>query len=227
MKKSLSKILARMAKDGDVETVAEILEEMIDPEAAVPETAQNVISESEGEAAPIEGASEVTTDEEGLAGICERLDRIIALLQPAAADEGETLTEAIGEAVGTAVLSSLDPDAEQISEVIEELVDPALAFLNNDPAEDEEEGCLPETLQTGDALRAALTAVRPVLAGMPKHLRRKTAADIAARLRRDTGRRAADASVYAALRAAGRRPAAGGADLGRRIMEKRNPHFKQ
>ena len=31
MKKSLSKILARMAKDGDIETVAEIIEEMIEP----------------------------------------------------------------------------------------------------------------------------------------------------------------------------------------------------
>ena len=39
--------------------------------------------------------------------------------------------------------------------MIEEVIDPALAFLNSDPAEDEdEEGCLPETLQTGDALRA-------------------------------------------------------------------------
>ena len=32
MKKSLSKVLARMAKDGDIETVAEIIEEMIEPE---------------------------------------------------------------------------------------------------------------------------------------------------------------------------------------------------
>jgi len=237
MKKSLSKILARMAKDGDVETVAEILEEMIGPEAAgeAPTTAGggNLVGAevTRNEQAPqcgtatIEGEGEATADEDGLAGICERLDRIIALLQPAAADDEETLTEAIGEAVGAAVLSSLDPEAEQISEVIEEVLDPALAILN-DPAEDEEEGCLPETLQTGDALRAALTAVRPVLAGMPKHLRRKAAADIAARLRRDTGRKAADAGVYAALQAAGRRPAAGGPDLGRRIMEKRNPHFK-
>ena len=43
MKKSLSKVLARMAKDGDIETVAEIIEEMIDP------------AETEGEAAPEAG----------------------------------------------------------------------------------------------------------------------------------------------------------------------------
>ncbi len=32
MKKSLSKVLARMAKDGDIETVAGIIEEMLEPE---------------------------------------------------------------------------------------------------------------------------------------------------------------------------------------------------
>ena len=42
MKKSLSKILARMARDGDIETVAGIIEEMIEPEAAAEETAEEV-----------------------------------------------------------------------------------------------------------------------------------------------------------------------------------------
>ena len=221
MKKSLSKILARMAKDGDIEAVAEILEEMIEPESAVPEAEPETVSGREEPAAacsPEPETQNIIIDEEGFAGICERLDMIIALLQPAAADGAETLTEAIGEAVESAVLGTADPAAEEISKVMEEVLD---------PAEDGEEGCLPETLETGDALRAALTAVRPVLAGMPKHLRRKAAADIAARLRKNTGRQAADASVYAALRSAGRRPAAGSADLGRRIMEKRNPHFKR
>ena len=36
MKKSLTKLLARMAKDGDVETVAEFIEEMIGEEAETP-----------------------------------------------------------------------------------------------------------------------------------------------------------------------------------------------
>lgn len=227
MKKSLSRILARMAKDGDVETVAEILEEMIDPGEMLPGTAPETdgtgdVPAEENAEAP--GTQNIIIDEEGLAGICERLDVIIALLQPAAADGAEELAGAIGEAVESAVLGSADPAAEEISAVMEELLDPVLSAAS-DPAEDEEE-CLPETLQTGDALRAALSAVRPVLAGMPKHLRRRAAADIAARLRRTAGRKASDAGVYAALRSAGRRPAAGSADLGRRIMEKRNPHFK-
>lgn len=229
MKKSLSKILARMAKDGEIETVAEILEEMIAPEEALPVNADET-GEAEVQPAAEESETEprnAVLNEEGLAGICERLDRIIALMQAGsgAADEAGSLTEAIGEAVEAAVLGNADPAAEEISAVMEEILDPDLSALG-DPTEDEEEACLPETLQTGDALRAALAAVRPVLAGMPKHLRRRAAADIAARLRKATGRRGSDAGVYAALRNAGRRPAPGAADLGRRIMEKRNPHFK-
>ena len=222
-----------MAKDGDVETVAEILGEMIDPEGTAPEAGPGTegneppAAAEGGEAAP--ETNNVIIDGDGLAGICERLDAIIALLQPAAgaADEAESLTEAIGEAVESAVLGGGDPAAEEISAVMEEMLDPLLPGPDG-PAEDgEEEGCLPENLQAGDALRAALAAVRPVLAGMPKPLRRKAAADIAARLRRVSGRRASDAGVYAALKSAGRRPAPGNADLGRRIMEKRNPHFKR
>ena len=228
MKKSLSKILARMAKDGDVETVAEILEEMMEPGSELPETAPATTDEGEVPAVPGPDpeTQNIIIDEEGLAGICERLDRIIALLQPTAADEEETLAETLAEAVESVVLGSADPAAEEISEVMEEMLDPDFAALS-DPEGDEEEACLPGTMQTGDALRAALTVVRPVLAGMPKHLRRKAAADIAARLRRNTGRKASDAGIYAALRSAGRRPDAGSADLGRRIMEKRNPHFKK
>ena len=223
MKKSLSKILARMAKDGDVETVAEILEEMIGPEGEASVTAPEA-DESEAPAVAAQGeeaapeTQNIIIDGDSIAEICERLDMIIALMQPAAADEAESLTEAIGEAVESVVLGSRDPAAEEISAVMEEVLDPA-------EDEDGEEACLPGTLQAGDALRAALAVVRPVLAGMPKHLRRKAAADIAARIRRNAGRKASDAGVYAALRSAGRHPAAVSADLGRRIMEKRNPHF--
>ncbi len=45
MKKSLSKILARMAKDGDIETVAEIIEEMIEPEGTAEAEAAAVAEE--------------------------------------------------------------------------------------------------------------------------------------------------------------------------------------
>ena len=52
MKKSLSRILARMAKDGDVETVAEILGEMIDPEGTAPEAGPGTAAASGGGGRP-------------------------------------------------------------------------------------------------------------------------------------------------------------------------------
>ena len=99
MKKSLSKVLARMAKDGDIETVAEIIEEMIDPveteSEAVPAVGENtVVVETPAEEPaeePQEETKNIIIDEGGLTGVLERLDRIIALLEAggmnSAADE--------------------------------------------------------------------------------------------------------------------------------------------
>ena len=77
-------------------------------------------------------------------------------------------------------------------------------------------------MQTGDALRAALKAVRPLLVRMPKGTQRKIAGDIAANLRRAGGRKTADSDIYGVLSSACQRTAPVSADLGRRIMEKRN-----
>lgn len=232
MKKSLTKVLARLAKDGDTETVAEILEEMIAPEdAGTPEEADQEAPETE--VAPAAEISETVSDEEGLSGILERLDRIIALLELAAGDEQaeaplpEHVTEAVTEAVEE-VLESADPAAEQISAVMEEILEPAFSTVMEASEGDGEEPDepLPEVLKTGDALRAALTAVRPALARMPKNQRRRVAGDIAARLRRG-GNGEKGSGIYAAMASARRGRGEAGADLGRRIMEKRNPHYRQ
>jgi len=226
MKKSLSKVLARMAKDGDLETVAGIIEEMIEPEQEPEEAAAAEPAEEQPGEAP-EETKNVIIDEGGLAGVLERLDRIIMLLEPAAADEAtaETVMEAIGEALETAVRENADPMIGEIAAAMEEVLDPAVSGIL-EPEEDEDPEELPETLCTKDAVRAALAAVRPVLAGMPKPLRRKVAGDIAARLRgTGSSRGAADGGVYAALKSANRRTAPASAELGRRIMEKRNPNY--
>ena len=125
MKKSLTKLLARMAKDGDVEAVAEFIEEMIEGEpetkaeaaaeaveevteavaGAVAEAVSGANNGSTGAIAP-EG-TEVTVDEDTISCIIERLDRLIELLTPVpAADE--------------------DPEelpAEEVAEVIEEVIE--------------------------------------------------------------------------------------------------------
>lgn len=229
MKKSLSKVLARMAKDGDIETVAEFIEEMIGPEAEPVEEAAEAVAEAVAEAAEPEGTPAVENaetviaiDEESLNGILSRLDRIITLLTPAAADENP---EEIAEAIEEAIEAAADPMGEEVSAAMEEILEPVSSVI----LEEEEDGedPLPEALRTDDALRAALAAVRPVLARMPKKARRKMAGDIAARLRstRASGRGTTGTDAYAALASARRRTAPASADLGRKIMEKRNANY--
>ena len=82
-----------------------------------------------------------------------------------------------------------------------------------------------ETLSvtTRDAVKAAVSVFGPVLAKMPAKQRRKAAKDITARLRG----KPKTASTYAALAAAKDRKARTqtGAELGKHIMEKRNPNY--
>ena len=233
MKKSLSKILARMAKDGDIETVAEIIEEMIEPEAPAEAAAEETVEEVAEEPAAVVETPEGTTivvDETTLADVISRLDQIISLLTPAASDENpaEKIAEAVEEAIEAvaaeeAVAEVIQPEAtstEEISEMLEEIVDPVSEVIEAE--EDECEEPEPEVLSTGDALRAALRAIGPALAKMPKKQRQRVCADIAARLNGKGGRAGADTGIYAALAAARRKPVADPRELGKRIMEKRS-----
>lgn len=245
MKKSLSKILARMAKDGDIETVAEIIEEMIESES--PETPEEAIAEAVTEtivpaaaeiAEETEAAPEEATDEATLADIVTRLDRIIELLTPGPAsdeDPVEEIAEAVEEAIEAATAEE-EPaadeetgeiiDPEEVAEIVEEILEPVPAEALSevlDPVEDECGEEEEESLTTGDALRVALKAVKPVLAKMPRRQRMRVSKDIAARLQRQNSRRGADAGIYAAIAAAKRKPPRrNSADLGKRIMASRN-----
>ena len=140
---------------------------------------------------------------------------------------GEILPEA-GAPVEEALEASeaADPMAEEVSAAMEEILEPVASVILEEEGDGEEEP-LPETLRTDDALRAALAAVRPVLVRMPKKARRKMAGDIAARLRRTraSGRGTTGTDAYAALASARRRTAPASADLGRKIMEKRNANY--
>ncbi len=253
MKKSIVKKLIRMAKDGDpeaIEAVAELLEEageaeIIEPAATAAEPEPEEVAEAVGEPEVVvetPSGNVVAIDADSIAGVIGRLDRIIELLTPAAqdADPVEEVVGAVSEAVGEAVeetaveepavaeeLSTEGTSPEEISEIVEGIVDPVLSeVLEENPAEDECQE--PEPVLSADALRAALTAIRPALARMSGKQRKKVAADIAARLRKKPGRKAADGKTYAALAAAARRgPAAVDADLGKRIMAKRNPNYKK
>ena len=137
----------------------------------------------------------------------------------------EEIAEAIEEAVEAAEQTE-NPAAGEVSAVMEEILDPVASVILENEA-DEEEQELPEVLRTGDALRAALAAVRPVLARMPRNMRRKMAGDIAANLRRARGRGTTGADAYAALASARRRTAPASAELGKKIMASRNSNYRK
>ncbi len=258
MKKSLTKLLARMAKDGDVETVAEFIEEMIGEEA---ETPAEIMAEAAGEAAAEAVAAEepvtvevpehheVTIDEESIAGIIERLDRLIELLgaAPAGDEEPEAENNAETEAVAQEIAavmgevienvqngengadpfegrsSGLPADVE-VGEVMESILAPAVSTTVEENGENDEECDDPEDAVAQDALRAALMAVRPVLSTMNRKQRRKVCADIASRLNHP--RKGSDIGPYAALARLGQRRETNNRDLGKRIMAARNPNYR-
>ena len=245
MKKPLSKILARMAKDGDVEEVAEIIEELI---GETPETPAEAVAEAVEEVAEataeavaetveaVEPAAETPAtalDTDTAAAILERLDQLIALLTPPSAededpDAAEEIAEAVEEVIEAVVAGTEEaepaPGAEkEVTEILESILEPAVSTTLEEGETDEnpENPEDPENTDRPcrDTLTKVLMAVRPALEEMTPRQRKKAARDIAARMPR-TSPNGKD-SVYAARY----KPVMNYADLGRRIMAKRNPNY--
>ncbi len=243
-KKSIARVLARMARDGDTESVAEILEEMLSPEEAAGPASEDVKEETKEETGEAENpetiaeitvpeAAQITIDSDAVAAILERLDRLITLLSAAAETLPETpadpagdedplieeMTEAVEEAMeAMAAAEEAGSEPADVQELLEELEEPVSSVL--EPEEDGEK----DPACTADALRAALRAVRPALARMPKKQRAKVCAEIAGRVHGGAAMDSrAGGSVYAALARKGKaREKTDPAELGRRIMAARN-----
>ena len=246
MKKSLTKLLARMAKDGDVEAVAEFIEEMIEGEPETPAEAVAEVVEEVAEATTepevvveTPEGTEVTVDEDTVSGIIERLDRLIELLTPApaASDEDpeelpaeevaeviEEVIEAVEE-VESAELIPEDNAAEEVAEIVEAILEPDVSTTLEEVVEGDEDPEDPEQTCGADALRAALNAAAPRLAKMSRKQRRKAAADIAARVQK-TRRKGANRGYDRATKP---RPAKDSGNaynaLGKRIMAARNANY--
>ena len=257
MKKALTKLLARMAKDGDVEAVAEFIEEMIEGEpingsatgASAAEAVAEVVEEvAEAAAEPAvtvetpEGA-EVTVDEASIAGIIERLDKLIELLTPApaasdedpeelnnaestglCAEEVAEVIEEVIEAVEEAEEIPGEPIAEEVAEMVEAILEPETSTTIGE-AEGDEDPEDPDETCGNDALRAALQTAAPVLAKMSRKQRKKAAADIAARVKKS--RRKTANRGYDSVNQAKKAPDAAYAALGKRIMAARNANYHQ
>lgn len=246
MKKSLSRILARMAKDGDVETVAEIIEEMLASEtaadAAVAE-AEDAATEPAEETAKQEEkapAAASAMDEDALGKVMSRLDQIISLLTSAvdsAADEEaeEETADTAEDAVESGIAAegsgnagdAAENDPEDESALAESAEEDEKPEKPGD-ADEEVYGPEQEVIPAQDVLRTALRAVSPAISRLPKKEQKRICEDIAARLHADPGRGESNDGIYAAL-ASGRTrgPADNPADLGKRIMAKRNPNYRK
>ena len=252
MKKSLTKLLARMAKDGDVEAVAEFIEEMIEGEPETPVEAVAEVVEEVAEAATepevvveTPEGTEVTVDEDTVAGIIERLDRLIELLTPVpAADEDpeelnnaestglcaeevaeviEEVIEAVEEAESAEALPE-DNAAEEVAEIVEAILEPDVSTTLEEVVEGDEDPDDPEGTCGNDALRTALAAAAPRLAKMSRKQRRKAAADIAARVKKARGM-GSNKGYDRAASAKFQKGSAAYAALGKRIMASRNANY--
>ena len=250
MKKSLYRKLCRMARDGDPEAaaaLAEIVEELALPgEEAAPEP---VVVEEEKEPDVIietEEENTIAVDEADIAGILERLDRLIALMTPGmgapvASGSDEDPAEEIAEAVEEALEAAAgDPEeallteasesgaAEEIAEMVEEIVEAGAESTVLTPEEEMDEECEERRENEDKALKAVIQGLRPTLRSMTKKQRRQISRDIAACY---YGKDTKGISPYAALVAArdskAARRDANGAELGKRIMAKRNPNYRE
>lgn len=171
--------------------------------------------------------------------------------EPAVA-AGETVAEAVAETVAS---NEEDPVETMVAEVveaalqeepvealagIEEAVEAALAepdVLDEETVsglieqeENEHSAGSADRDRTADALRSALSAFRPALKQMAPAARRQAVKKIAAGMRagdRKRGNASAGADSYALLKSGVPRGGNAGAELGKRIMEKRNANMRK
>ena len=243
MKKSLIKKLTQMARDGDpeaIEALAEAVEELTESPSPAENASPAAVVVMEETPAPAEAPAEAAETTDSFSEILSRLDQLIALLSPVpAADDSpvsdpaaspeETLEASLEQAMNEVIGASGEtgsPEApgapefspESVAEIVEEMLEPDVSSVLEPKDENPDRD---DPLAAGDALRAALKAIRPALKRMSRRVRTLVCRDIARGLKK-TG--AAD--TYAALSAAGSRPSVNAADLGRKIMAARNPNYR-
>ena len=237
------RLLARMAasalRGNDLEPeelpeVAALLETVAAMETAGGETGTGEeirMSHTEAEIPdpePEEEAAEPAPANDESPEILSRLDRIISLLETMGTVPA--VSDAPDETKGTVPVVS--PEAEKVEEELENLEEAVAELLEPDG---EEEDCAPEAgdpagdsgfLSASDRMvRAAVRALKPVIARLPEK-ERASAADAALRAMRSLPKgEKPPRSTYAALAGAAR--AEDPADLGKRIISSRNINYRR
>ena len=145
-----------------------------------------------------------------------------AVIAAAAPAETADPVDAMVEEVISAVASQEEASpAESIGETLGEVIGETMETVLAEP-EDGEAGVISVNQ---DAMRAAMASFRPILRTMKPAERQRTVRRIADSLRRQPRRQTGDA--YARLKGGTRRdPTKADAELGRRIMEKRNANYR-
>ena len=220
-----------------LETVAGIAETAAEeenggePEIRITRTEAEIPAPA-AEEEPEQPANAADTDPE----IISRLDRIISLLEtmgtvPSVSDSSD-------ETAGT--VPDVPPEAEKVEEEMENLEEAVAELLSAEETEEEaapgtepgtEAGAPDENEESGflsasdRMVRAAVRALKPVIARLPEK-ERASAADAALRAMRSLPKGEKPArSTYAALAGAAR--AEDPADLGKRIISSRNINYRR
>ena len=239
--KYLAKMLAAFARDAEPDEIEE---------------AVNVVDELTQEPAPnAVPAVEPPVEDEGpdkLDLILEKLDQLIASkgtdckdADPATEEEIDPIQKLendLDEIEAQTVEEEAEKDEDPINpeedpdEPEAHFVDPEeINEQDEDPeeiVEEEEEVIAPGTDKRAcDAARMALKVIKPVLAKLPPSERKKASDAAIAQIRKASGLDAkAKSNGYAALKRSKKKAsdrAANEADIGRRIMEKRNPNYQK
>ena len=159
--------------------------------------------------------------------ILSRLDRIISLLEesrPAGAADGENPEEKEPEPAPEA--EKVEEELENLEEAVAELLEAAEEETGGEEAEAPDEDGESGFLSASDRMvRAAVRALKPVIARLPEK-ERASAADAALRAMRSLPKEGKPArSPYAALAKTAR--AEDPADLGQRIIRSRNINYRK
>ena len=235
VKKNHSRILSKMLAHWAADATPEELEEAVD-------AIEDITSEEVVEKPPVEDCK----DEDPMKSICDRLDAIEAKLnapapEPVEDEEPEEdplvkLEQDLDELEKAPVAEEeeeeiITPD-EDPDEMESHFVDPEkINEQDEDEVIGEEEEEIPMADKRAcDAARAALRVIKPVLATLPPAQRKKASDKAAEQIRKISGMDSKPKkNGYIALKS--RKKAADSksdpADIGRRIMESRNPQYKK